>query len=89
MAEMLTYISGQSTGEVFRRSGRVEYADENYAREIMQLFSVGFNKLNLNGTLVQGPGGAPLNTCKCFTSQTPGYGWRDLRSFSRFVFRYE
>lgn len=28
----------------------VQYADENYAREIMQLFSIGLYKLNTDGT---------------------------------------
>ena len=32
--------------------GTVEYPDENFAREIMQLFSVGLSKLNPDGRTV-------------------------------------
>ncbi len=35
-------------------------ANENYARELLQLFSIGLVKLNVNGTPQRGPDGAPL-----------------------------
>jgi uncharacterized protein (DUF1800 family)/ribosomal protein L35AE/L33A len=38
------------------------HADENYAREIMQLFSVGLVKLNPDGTVQVGSDGIPLPT---------------------------
>jgi hypothetical protein len=50
MSEMLTYIGGRSTGYNFGRDGTISYADENYAREIMQLFSIGLYVLNNDGT---------------------------------------
>ena len=37
-------------------------ADENYAREIMQLFSIGLEQLNNNGTVRTGSNGQPLPT---------------------------
>jgi uncharacterized protein (DUF1800 family) len=40
--------------------GRVP--DENYAREVMQLFSIGLYELNIDGTLKLGPGGQPIET---------------------------
>lgn len=40
--------------------GRVP--DENYAREVMQLFSIGLVKLNLDGTPQRGADGQPLPT---------------------------
>lgn len=36
--------------------------DENYAREIMQLFSIGLIELNLDGTAVLGEDDQPINT---------------------------
>jgi uncharacterized protein (DUF1800 family) len=37
-------------------------ADENYAREIMQLFSIGLVRLNLDGTVMLGMNGQPIPT---------------------------
>lgn len=51
MAEMLTFRGSRSTQFVYYGdNGAVEYPDENYAREIMQLFSIGLFKLNNDGT---------------------------------------
>jgi len=36
--------------------------NENYAREIMQLFSIGVSELNQDGTLILDAGGAPIPT---------------------------
>jgi len=38
------------------------YPDENYAREVMQLFSIGLNKLHPDGTLVLDTEGLPIPT---------------------------
>lgn len=56
---MLTYYGSQSTDFVFGVYGNLEFADENYAREIMQLFSTGLFKLNTDGTQVIGENGNP------------------------------
>jgi uncharacterized protein (DUF1800 family) len=37
-------------------------ANENYGREILQLFSVGLNELNMDGTLKRDAAGAPIPT---------------------------
>ena len=50
MAEMLSYRGSRSTASVFENTNRIEYADENYAREVMQLFSIGLYSLHSNGT---------------------------------------
>ena len=51
MADMLTYYGGRSTAHVWQHEGNIEYADENLAREICQLFTTGaFTKLHMNGT---------------------------------------
>lgn len=41
-------------------SGRLP--DENYAREVMQLFSIGLYELNLDGTVKRNPAGQPIET---------------------------
>ena len=62
--------------------------DENYAREIMQLFTIGLWELNLDGSLKLDENGAPIPTyditdvqelAKVFTGLSGG-GW-DLESF--------
>lgn len=56
MASFLTFLNNRrantSTGSV---------PDENYARELMQLFTLGVNRLNSNGTL-ELSGGQPIET---------------------------
>jgi uncharacterized protein (DUF1800 family)/Tfp pilus assembly protein PilX len=36
--------------------------DENYAREMMQLFSIGLVELEIDGTIRRAPGGGPIST---------------------------
>ena len=38
------------------------FPDENYARELMQLFSIGLVELNADGTMKLGPDGEPIET---------------------------
>jgi uncharacterized protein (DUF1800 family) len=47
MGEYLTFMNNHATDIA---DGRQVYPDENYAREIMQLFSIGLFKLNIDGT---------------------------------------
>lgn len=47
MAVYLTYMNNHAQGIV---SGNLVFPDENYAREIMQLFSIGLYELNIDGT---------------------------------------
>jgi len=51
MGVMLSYVGSQSTSFVWERTGKLEFADENFAREIMQLFSIGLVMLNMDGTV--------------------------------------
>jgi uncharacterized protein (DUF1800 family) len=62
MGDMLTYSDGRSMHYQWVRNKRVEFADENYAREIMQLFSVGLVKLNNDGSSILDPDGNPVRT---------------------------
>ena len=47
--------------------------DENYAREILQLFSIGLHRLNLDGTPILGTDGRPV----------PTYGQFEVQEFAR------
>jgi len=56
MADMLSFRRSRS----FAASGT--FPDENYAREVMQLFSTGLFKLHLNGTVVRNANGVAIDT---------------------------
>eukprot|EP00592_Proboscia_alata_P002715 CAMPEP_0194369738 /NCGR_PEP_ID=MMETSP0174-20130528/18081_1 /TAXON_ID=216777 /ORGANISM="Proboscia alata, Strain PI-D3" /LENGTH=66 /DNA_ID=CAMNT_0039146863 /DNA_START=1 /DNA_END=197 /DNA_ORIENTATION=- len=49
---MYTYIGSRSKLFMEETFETTVYPDENYAREIMQLFTVGLEKMNLDGTLI-------------------------------------
>jgi uncharacterized protein (DUF1800 family) len=51
MAEMLSFIESKSAAYVLRNEGRVSRPDENYAREIMQLFTIGLYQLKKDGRI--------------------------------------
>merc|ERR1711862_746747 len=52
MAENLSYLDSKSTAYTYEESNTVIFPDENFAREIMQLYSIGLCKLNQDGTKV-------------------------------------
>jgi uncharacterized protein (DUF1800 family) len=60
MADMLTFKASKSTAYEFDRYGTIKYADENYAREIMQLFTIGLYRLQPNGNQVRDAQGQPV-----------------------------
>lgn len=49
MAEMLTFLNSESTNYIWETYGRIQYADENFAREVMQLFTTGLYILENDG----------------------------------------
>lgn len=57
MARYLTYLNNRKGDPVTGRQ-----PDENYAREILQLFSIGLNELNPDGTEKTGADGTPILT---------------------------
>lgn len=57
---MGAYLSSLRNRKEDVKTGRVP--DENYAREIMQLFSIGLYKLNLDGSLVLDSNNKPIET---------------------------
>jgi len=58
---------------IFRFVGAFTDPDENYARELMQLFTIGLVELNLDGSARRDPLGVPLKT----------YNSQDIISFAR------
>ena len=50
MGEMLTFEGSKSLAYQVERNGAEFHPDENFAREIMQLFSIGLYQLNDDGT---------------------------------------
>jgi len=50
MGENLSYLQSKSASYLWEKHKKHSFADENFAREIMQLFSTGLIKLNLDGT---------------------------------------
>jgi uncharacterized protein (DUF1800 family) len=57
---MGTYLNMQGNRKEDTRTGRVP--DENYAREVMQLFSIGLLQLNTDGSVKTGSDGKALET---------------------------
>ena len=53
MANMLTYYASKSTEYSWKENGLLQFPDENFAREVMQLFTVGLVQLNNDGTTSQ------------------------------------
>jgi len=75
MAEHLSFLRSKSHSYVYEdEDKRISSADENYAREIMQLFTIGLSVLNDDGTPVMDPvTGKPFET----------YTNEDIESFAR------
>ncbi len=80
MGMFLTYCGNKKLHN--NKNGVPVYPDENYAREIMQLFSIGLKKLNMDGTPILDQNGREIPT---YTQQDVNElarvftGW-DLRS---------
>jgi hypothetical protein len=67
MGEFLTHKNNKA----YAAAGT--FPDENFAREVMQLFTLGLHKLNLDGTPILGEDGDPL----------PAYDNDDITTFAR------
>jgi cullin-associated NEDD8-dissociated protein 1 len=67
MATMLTYLNSRSIGQTGF------FPDENFAREVMQLFSIGLWQLNANGTRVENAQG----------HHVPSYTMQNIESLAR------
>ena len=72
MGEMLSFTANKSY-QYLADNGTPAYPDENFAREIMQLFSIGLVKLNMDGTPKLDKEG----------NEIPTYDNGDILSFAR------
>ena len=72
MAEMLSFLESRSAAYVKRVEERVSRPDENYAREIMQLFTIGIHMLRPDGSVMKVNGTA-----------IPTYDNTDIQNFAR------
>jgi hypothetical protein len=76
MAEMLSFLESKSSAFVLRSTGDKAYPDENFAREVMQLFTIGVQQLNNDGTLKLDPSsGLPIPTYQNDDIQTFARAW--------------
>jgi hypothetical protein len=76
MAEMLSFLESKSSAYVLRTTGEKSYPDENFAREVMQLFSIGVHQLNMNGLPKLDPStGLPIPTYQNSDIQTFARAW--------------
>ena len=50
MGEQFSFVDSTSTRISWDTSGRLVFPDENYGREIMQLYTIGLHELNPDGT---------------------------------------
>eukprot|EP00956_Cyclotella_meneghiniana_P033745 scaffold98672_cov66-Cyclotella_meneghiniana.AAC.1 len=60
MGEQFGFVMSTSTRFRYDREGDFVYPDENYAREIMQLYTIGLHHLNNDGTEVYDTFGRPI-----------------------------
>jgi len=63
-------------------------ADENFAREVMQLFSIGLHELNLDGTTVNDASGIPIpaytqTNIEEYARVFTGWDWNNVDSWGR------
>ena len=71
MSLFLTFVGNK---KVYKNEDNVSvYPDENYARELMQLFSIGVNKLNMDGTPIKDEKGNLI----------PTYAQEDVNNIAR------
>jgi len=86
MGEMLSYLESRSAAYVARVEKRVSRPDENYAREIMQLFTIGVHWLNDDGSVVTvktDNGRSPLATYDNSDIQNFARAWTGFRRHAR------
>ena len=68
---------------VLKKNGVIGFPDENFAREVMQLFSIGLYELNMDGTLVLNNDGLPILTYSAEKIQTFARAWTGFALASR------
>ncbi|MDA7917089.1 DUF1800 domain-containing protein [Akkermansiaceae bacterium] len=97
LLEDVTYNVGMGTylGHLRNQKANLElgiYPDENYARELMQLFSIGLWELNRDGSQKLDQTGNPIPTYSNFhitelAKVMTGFGWGGTDSFAHYLYR--
>ena len=85
-SSMSLYLTFNGNKKEYTQNGSIVYPDENYAREIMQLFSIGLKELNLDGTPILDKDGntIPTYTQKDITEIARVFtGW-DIKQNARY-----
>ncbi|MEL6123632.1 MAG: DUF1800 family protein [Bacteroidota bacterium] len=83
MASYLTFINNPATDTLTTKK---IFPDQNYAREIMQLFSIGLFELNLDGTEKKNAQGVPIPTYDQYDIEQlsgvfTGFSWPESEYF--------
>ena len=52
MGEMLSFYQSKSTEYIWNNNKVLQFTDENFAREVMQIFTIGTERLNMDGTVM-------------------------------------
>lgn len=73
MGKSLTFMGSRSSDQVRLTTGAHVFPDENYAREIMELFTIGLWMLNPDGTKQLDAQGEPIST----------YDFKDIMEMAR------
>jgi cullin-associated NEDD8-dissociated protein 1 len=73
MGMQLSHGGSKSLRYGYDSSNKVRFPDENYAREVMQLETIGLEMLNMDGTVIKDGRGNPI----------PTYDTEDIIVFSR------
>ena len=80
MGENLSYLNSKSSSYMFQETNLIVYPDENFAREIMQLFTIGYCHLNPDGTNLED------STSECIITYTNEEIMEYSRVWTGFVF---
>lgn len=82
-AEHLTFLASKSHAYIFQdEDKRVSSADENFAREIMQLFTTGLDILNPDGTPKLDENGSPMQVYDNDDIMSFARGWTGFQRYS-------
>ena len=88
MGEMLTHYQSKSTEYIWNKQKEVQFANENFARGVMQLFTIGTERLNSDGTVKVNSSGNTMNTYSNedimeYARAWTGFGKYEITSYKR------
>jgi cullin-associated NEDD8-dissociated protein 1 len=83
MGEMLSFVGSRSSAYVLFNENRESRPDENFSREIMQLFSIGIYMLNQDGSIQYDDNGSPVPSYDNTDIQTLARAWTGFTRHNR------